>query len=75
MTKMIGKEGEKSLSKIGIEQMLVSMGHQSCGAATLWNYPTWMRNLVPHDVDGEERPDLVDMAALESMFIYSSLLT
>ncbi|XP_059303411.1 alpha-dioxygenase 2-like [Lycium ferocissimum] len=65
MTEMIGKEGEKSLSKIGMEQMLVSMGHQSCGAATLWNYPSWMRNLVPHDIDGDDRPDLVDMAALD----------
>lgn len=65
MREMIGKEGEKNLSKIGIEQMLVSMGHQSCGAATLWNYPSWMRNLVPHDIDGDDRPDLVDMAALD----------
>lgn len=66
MREMIGKEGEKNLSKIGMEQMLVSMGHQSCGAATLWNYPSWMRNLVPHDIDGDDRPDLVDMAALDT---------
>ncbi|MCD7451748.1 Alpha-dioxygenase 2 [Datura stramonium] len=65
MKEMIGKEGEKNLSKIGIEQMLVSMGHQSCGAATLWNYPSWMRSLVPHDINGDDRSDLVDMAALD----------
>ncbi|KAM3268761.1 alpha-dioxygenase 2 isoform X2 [Capsicum chacoense] len=65
MREMIGKEGEKNLSKIGMEQMLVSMGHQSSGAATLWNYPSWMRNLVPHDIDGDDRPELVDMAALD----------
>ncbi|KAI3735612.1 hypothetical protein L6452_15119 [Arctium lappa] len=62
---MIGKEGEKRLSKIGMEKMLVSMGHQSCGAITLWNYPLWMRNLVAHDINGEERPDPVDMASME----------
>ncbi|GMN46285.1 hypothetical protein TIFTF001_015477 [Ficus carica] len=65
MEQMVGKEGEKRLSKIGIEQMLVSMGHQASGAVTLWNYPSWMRNLVAHDVDGDDRPDPVDMAALE----------
>ncbi|KVI04564.1 heme peroxidase [Cynara cardunculus var. scolymus] len=65
MKDMIGKEGEKRLSKIGMEKMLVSMGYQSCGAITLWNYPLWMRNLVAHDINGEERPDLVDMASME----------
>lgn len=69
MREMIGKEGEKNLSKIGMEQMLVSMGHQSSGAGTLWNFPSWMRNLVPHDIDGDDRPDSIDMAALDSMFI------
>ncbi|GAA0148090.1 oxygenase [Lithospermum erythrorhizon] len=65
MWEMIGKKGERRLSKIGMEKMLVSMGHQSCGAVTLWNYPSWMRNLIAHDVDGEDRSDPVDMAALE----------
>ncbi|KAL2342362.1 hypothetical protein Fmac_003647 [Flemingia macrophylla] len=65
MREMVGKEGEKRLSNIGMEQMLVSMGHQSCGAVALWNYPTWLRNLIAHDVDGEDRPDPVDMATLE----------
>lgn len=66
MTELIGKGGGKIGSKIGFEQLLVSMGHQSCGALTLWNYPNWMRNLVAQDIDGEDRPHLIDMAALES---------
>jgi len=66
MKEMVGREGERRLAKIGMEQMMVSMGHQPCGAVTLWNYPRWMRNLVGHDVNGEDRPDPVDMAALES---------
>ncbi|XP_062117971.1 alpha-dioxygenase 2 [Humulus lupulus] len=65
MEKMIGKEGEKRLSKIGFEQMLVSLGHQACGELSLWNYPSWMRNLIAHDINGEDRPDPIDMAALE----------
>ncbi|OVA14532.1 heme peroxidase [Macleaya cordata] len=65
MREMVGKEGERRLSEIGMEKMMVSMGHQACGALTLWNYPSWMRNLVAHDINGEDRPDPVDMAALE----------
>ncbi|KAK2439618.1 Alpha-dioxygenase 2 [Trifolium repens] len=65
MEELIGKQGEKRLSKIGMEQMLVSMGHQSCGAVALWNFPTWLRNLIAHDIDGEDRPDPVDMATME----------
>ncbi|KAJ0106597.1 hypothetical protein Patl1_19691 [Pistacia atlantica] len=65
MKEMAGKEGERRLSKIGMEQMMVSMGHQSCGALTLWNYPSWMRDLVVHDINGEDRPNRADMAALE----------
>ncbi|KAJ8773021.1 hypothetical protein K2173_028198 [Erythroxylum novogranatense] len=65
MKEMAGKDGERRLSTIGMEQMLVSMGHQACGALTLWNYPSWMRNLVAHDVNGEDRSDPVDMASME----------
>lgn len=61
----MGKEGERRLSKIGMEQMLVTMGHQSCGAVALWNYPTWMRYLIAHDINGEDRPDPVDMPTME----------
>lgn len=66
MKALVGKEGERRLSSIGMERMLVSLGHQASGALTLWNYPSWMRNLIAHDIDGEDRPDPVDMAALES---------
>ncbi|XP_077220767.1 alpha dioxygenase isoform X3 [Tasmannia lanceolata] len=65
MREMAGLEGERSLSNIRMEQMMVSMGYQASGAITLWNYPSWMRNLVTHDINGEDRPDPVDMAALE----------
>lgn len=65
MRELVGVEGERKLSTIGMEQMLVSLGHQSCGALTLWNYPSWMRNLVAHDINGEDRPDPLDMASLE----------
>ncbi|KAK4800467.1 hypothetical protein SAY86_020954 [Trapa natans] len=65
MEEMLGKEGERRLSKIGMEKMIVSMGYQACGALSLWNYPNWMRNLIPQDVNGEDRTDPVDMAALE----------
>ena len=67
MSNLLGKEGERRLSEIGMEQMLVSMGHQSCGAVELWNYPTWIRNLIAHDIDGDDRPDPVDMAAMEGI--------
>lgn len=66
MEQLVGKDGEKRLAKLGMEQMLVSMGHQACGALSLWNYPSWMRKLIAHDVDGDDRPDPVDMAAMES---------
>ncbi|MCE5166944.1 Alpha-dioxygenase 1 [Datura stramonium] len=44
---------------------MVSMGHQACGALELWNYPVWMRDLVAQNVDGTDRPDHIDLAALE----------
>ena len=69
MRELIGKEGEGRLSKIGMEQMILSLGHQASGALTLWNFPSWMRNLIAHDINGEERLDPVDMAALESMHL------
>lgn len=66
MAEMVGTKGEQRLSKIGMEQMVVSMGHQACGALNLYNYPVWMRKLIPQDINGEDRPDPVDLAALES---------
>ncbi|KAJ4847375.1 Alpha-dioxygenase 1 [Turnera subulata] len=62
---LIGHEGEKTLSEIGFSKVMVSMGHQASGALELWNYPNWLRDLVVQDVDGVDRPDHVDLAALE----------
>jgi len=47
MNDLIGLPGEKTLSSIGFSSTLVSMGHQTSGALTLWNYPSWLRDLVP----------------------------
>ncbi|KAJ0053620.1 hypothetical protein Pint_02653 [Pistacia integerrima] len=65
MQSLIGHNGENSLSEIGFERQMVSMGHQACGALQLWNYPVWMRDLVAQNVDGTDRPNHVDMPALE----------
>ncbi|KAJ0111727.1 hypothetical protein Patl1_02682 [Pistacia atlantica] len=65
MQNLIGHNGENSLSEIGFERQMVSMGHQACGALQLWNYPVWMRDLVAQNVDGTDRPNHVDMPALE----------
>ncbi|KAK9119637.1 hypothetical protein Scep_017730 [Stephania cephalantha] len=65
MTDLIGLKGEKTLSEIGLAKHMVSMGHQACGALELYNYPMWLRDLVPHDKEGKDRPDRVDLAALE----------
>lgn len=66
MENLIGLQGEKTLVEIGVARQLVSMGHQACGALELWNYPLWLRDLIPQNMDGTERPDHVDLAALES---------
>jgi len=66
MRELIGISGEKTLSEIGNEAQIVSMGHQACGALDLWNYPVWMRDLIVQDPNGEDRPDHVDLPALES---------
>ncbi|XP_076945231.1 alpha-dioxygenase PIOX-like [Bidens hawaiensis] len=65
MTNLIGRKGEKELAKIGLRTQMVSMGHQACGALELWNYPEWLRVAVPQNVDGTDRPDLVDLPSLE----------
>ncbi|XP_027358520.1 alpha-dioxygenase 1 isoform X2 [Abrus precatorius] len=65
MKNLIGLQGEKALTEIGVSTQLVSMGHQACGALELWNYPMWLRDLIPQNTDGTERPDHVDLAALE----------
>ncbi|KAJ0982649.1 hypothetical protein J5N97_010904 [Dioscorea zingiberensis] len=65
MEELSGPEGERRLVSIGFERQLVSMGHQACGALELWNYPLFLRDLVPQNIDGTPRPDHVDLAALE----------
>jgi alpha-dioxygenase len=62
---LIGIKGEKALVEFGFEKQMVSMGHQASGALELWNYPTWLRDLVPQDINGQDRPDHVDLPALE----------
>ncbi|RVX08648.1 Alpha-dioxygenase 1 [Vitis vinifera] len=65
MPNLIGHEGERALSEIGFARQMVSMGHQASGALQLWNYPVWLRDLIPQDVDGKDRSDHVDLPALE----------
>ncbi|KAB1211729.1 Alpha-dioxygenase 1 [Morella rubra] len=62
---LVGHRGEKTLAEIGFAKQMVSMGHQACGALELWNYPTLLRDLIPQEVDGSDRPDHVDLPALE----------
>ncbi|XP_059294092.1 alpha-dioxygenase PIOX-like [Lycium ferocissimum] len=65
MKDLIGGKAGEHLSRIGFTKQMVSMGHQACGALELWNYPVWMRDLIAQDIDGTDRPDPVDLAALE----------
>lgn len=65
MPKLTGPQGEIEIDKIGNETMLASMGHQACGALSLWNYPLWMRDLIPQNTDGTPRADHVDLPSLE----------
>ncbi|OVA03708.1 heme peroxidase [Macleaya cordata] len=65
MGDLIGLKGEKALSEIGFTGQMVSMGHQACGALELWNYPLWLRDLIPQDKNGRDRPDHVDLPSLE----------
>lgn len=71
MEELIGRQGADNLSKIGLTKLMVSMGHQACGALELWNYPLWLRNLISQNVDGSDRPDPIDLSALESNFLFS----
>ncbi|CAA3021965.1 alpha-dioxygenase 1 [Olea europaea subsp. europaea] len=65
MRELIGHKGEQNLQNIGFTKQMVSMGHQACGALELWNYPNWFRDLIPQEVDGSDRPDPIDLPALE----------
>ncbi|XP_057481446.1 LOW QUALITY PROTEIN: alpha-dioxygenase PIOX [Actinidia eriantha] len=65
LSDLIGSKGEKTLSEIGFTRQMVSMGHQASGALELWNYPNSLRDLITQDENGFDRPDHVDLAALE----------
>ncbi|XVF60376.1 hypothetical protein PTKIN_Ptkin08bG0040400 [Pterospermum kingtungense] len=65
MDNLLGLKGEKTLSEIGFTRQLVSMGHEACGQLKLWNYPLFLRDLIAQDIDGKDRPDHVDIPALE----------
>ena len=64
---LVGLKGEYQLSKIGFEKQTLSMGYQACGALELWNYPSFFRDLIPQNLDGTNRSDRIDLAALEGM--------
>ena len=74
MINMVGREGEKNLSHIGFTKQLVSMGHQASGALELWNHPLWLRDIIPQDLDGRDRPNHVDLTALESMYFCATTI-
>ncbi|KAK1440836.1 hypothetical protein QVD17_06668 [Tagetes erecta] len=65
MSNAIGSRGEKELANIGFTTRMVSMGHQASGALELWNYPVWLRDVVPQNIDATDRFDHVDLASLE----------
>ncbi|XP_024991524.1 alpha-dioxygenase 1-like [Cynara cardunculus var. scolymus] len=65
LVNLIGKKGENELSEFGFTTQMVSMGHQACGALELWNYPLWLRDVIPQNVDGTDRSSPVDLASLE----------
>lgn len=65
MPNLIGHKGEQALADIGFSKQIVSMGHQASGALELWNYPMWLRDIIPQNVDGQDRRDHVDLPALE----------
>ncbi|KAI3722332.1 hypothetical protein L2E82_33365 [Cichorium intybus] len=65
MINLIGKNGEKELAYLGFIRQMVSMGHQACGALELWNYPMWLRDIVPQNIDGTDRMNHVDLPSLE----------
>ena len=66
MPELIGSKGNDQALRLGLKTLLTSMGHQSAGALSLYNYPLWMRNLTVQNEDGTDRPDPVDMASIES---------
>lgn len=65
MPELLGYNGNEKALQLGLKTLLTSLGHQSAGALTLFNYPTWMRHLTPQNEDGTDRVEPVDMASLD----------
>ena len=64
---LLGARGEAlAATRLGLKTMLTSLGHQSAGALTLFNYPMWMRDVIPQNPDGTDRDTPIDLASLES---------
>ena len=66
MPELVGSKGNDKALTLGLKAILTSLGHQSAGSLSLFNYPTWMRQVFPQNRDGTNRPDPVDLASLES---------
>jgi alpha-dioxygenase len=63
---LLGARGEAlAATRLGLKTMLTSLGHQSAGALTLFNYPMWMRDVIPQNPDGTDRDTPIDLASLE----------
>ncbi|KAF9618538.1 hypothetical protein IFM89_002233, partial [Coptis chinensis] len=67
MVDVVGLRGEKTLFNIGFTKQMVSMGHQASGALKLFNYPMFLKDLIAQNTDGKDRPDHVDLTALEDL--------
>ncbi|MQM23899.1 hypothetical protein Taro_056969 [Colocasia esculenta] len=67
MEELVGIKGERfSREKVmGFETQMVSMGYQACGALVLWNYPSFLRDLIVQDEHGRDRGSHVDLPVLE----------
>lgn len=72
MPELLSDKGNDKALKLGLKTLLTSLGHQSAGALTLFNYPTFMRELTPQNEDGTDRAERVDMASLDSKLFFPS---
>jgi len=66
LPELLGYKGNEKALQLGLKTLLTSLGYQSAGALTLFNYPTWMRHVTPQNEDGTDRVEPVDMASLDS---------
>lgn len=70
MPELLAYKGNEKGLELGLKTLLTSLGHQSAGALTLFNYPTWLRQVVPQNEDGTARVERIDMAGLDSKLLY-----